>query len=125
MLMSSGVQHAFMAANYGSKHCVNACRARKAAVVVRAEEKATLDLNEGVEGGTDYSGILAGTCHAIAPALGSPWAYLLLSLQVGRAFSCTRGDTGSVSDIQKTVLLMLTGCPGTDQDAAMPRPTDP
>lgn len=36
------------------------CRARRAAVVVRAEEKATLDLNEGVEGGTDYSGILAG-----------------------------------------------------------------
>ena len=29
-------------------------------MVVRAEEKATLDLNEGVEGGTDYSGILAG-----------------------------------------------------------------
>ena len=29
-------------------------------MVVRAEEKATLDLNEGVEGGTDYSGVLAG-----------------------------------------------------------------
>ena len=35
-------------------------------MVVRAEEKATLDLNEGVEGGTDYSGILAGGCSANA-----------------------------------------------------------
>ena len=40
------------------------CRARRSCVVVRAEEKATLDLNEGVEGGTDYSGILAGGCSA-------------------------------------------------------------
>ena len=35
-------------------------------MVVRAEEKATLDLNEGVEGGTDYSGILAGERSANA-----------------------------------------------------------
>ncbi|CAK0737986.1 hypothetical protein CVIRNUC_000977 [Coccomyxa viridis] len=39
-------------------------RARRTAVVVRAEEKATLDLNEGVEGGTDYSGILAVAGYA-------------------------------------------------------------
>ncbi|CAL5224011.1 g6630 [Coccomyxa viridis] len=39
-------------------------RARRAAVVVRAEEKATMDLSEGVEGGTDYSGILAVVGYA-------------------------------------------------------------
>ena len=50
--------------------CMRARRQRRAAVVVRAEEKATLDLNEGVEGGTDYSGILAGACmHAYATTL--------------------------------------------------------
>lgn len=28
-----------------------------------------MDLSEGVEGGTDYSGILAGVRHTIAPLL--------------------------------------------------------
>lgn len=66
-------------------------------MVVRAEEKATLDLNEGVEGGTDYSGILAGARHVIAPPLGSPWAYLFLFLLLGRAHSFTRKHIGSMS----------------------------
>ena len=61
-----------------------ACRARRATVVVRAEEKATMDLSEGVEGGTDYSGILAGVCCAITKPI-APWACLLPVLQFDKA----------------------------------------
>ena len=67
VLQSSGGYHAFTGSDasfWTIDMCMHAGRERRAAVVVRAEEKATLDLNEGVEGGTDYSGILAGACHA-------------------------------------------------------------
>ena len=50
-------------------------------MVVRAEEKATMDLSEGVEGGTDYSGILAGACYAITHSI-ALYAFSLPLLQV-------------------------------------------
>lgn len=39
-------------------------RARHASLVARAEKEATLDLDDGVEGGADYSGILAGALRS-------------------------------------------------------------
>ena len=70
------------------------CRARRTAVVVRAEEKATLDLNEGVEGGTDYSGILAGERSANALPVRSCerfhvcWRPMQCTLSSAATFEC-------------------------------------
>ena len=56
-------------------------RARRASLVVRADREATLDLEDGAEGGTDYSGILAGarfssplSCHLFpeCPSMHAP-----------------------------------------------------
>ena len=56
---------------------------RSACLVVRAEKEATLDLDDSVEGGADYSGILAGALlhgrlwllfhtHPLSPATLAP-----------------------------------------------------
>ena len=45
-----------------------------------------MDLSEGVEGGTDYSGILAGACHTVPSLLDSlSWAYLWSFTQYGKS----------------------------------------
>lgn len=39
------------------------CRSRANTVRVNARDEATLELDDGVEGGADYSGLLAGKQH--------------------------------------------------------------
>ncbi len=48
-----------MAGRFTAVHC----RSRANTVRVNAREDATLQLDEGVEGGADYSGLLAGEQH--------------------------------------------------------------
>lgn len=100
-----------------------ACRARRAIVVVRAEDKATLDLNEGVEGGTDYSGILAG--ERPLPAHQSPveanyFMLLLICLVGGGQAACGSGQIeGTIRAKRSTMLPVRYMC------AALWRPGSP